>query len=928
MAVTTLRRAPRAAFALLAALAAAPGLTAQGRLTSPKEQLGWNIGDDYHLANYTQLTDYWKKLAAESDRLRMVSIGKTAEGREQYMMLITSPANFARLDRYKEIAARLARAEGLTDDQAHALAKEGKAVVWIDGGLHATEVLGSHQLLEHVWQMASQSDPETLRILDDVIQLVVHANPDGMELVANWYMRRADSTRRTMADLPRLYQKYVGHDDNRDYYMNAMPETQNESRVMYREWYPQIMYNHHQTGPAGTVMFAPPFRDPHNYFFDPLVVDGISLVGAAMHSRFSAEAKPGVTERYGATYQTWFNGGLRTTAYFHNIIGILTETIGNPTPIEIPFVPDRQLSNSDLPYPIAPQRWRFRQSIDYSMTANRAILDLASRYRETFLYNIYVMGRNAIARGSKDNWTTTWREIDAVKTIAAKDRPAQPTGGGFGGGGLGGGGLAARYFDMLRRPDDRDPRGYILPSDQTDFLTATKFVNALMKSGVEVLRATAPFTVAGKSYPAGSYVVRTAQAFRPHVLDMFEPQDYPDDLLYPGGPPRPPYDNAGYTLALQMGVRYDRILDGFDGPFVKIDDILVKPTVTATLGKGRAFIIDRRINDGFLAVNRLLAAQQPVRVLGQALTVGRDTYPAGSWYVASNAVSTTILKQLADEKGLPAAAVNVGPGTASLVQPVRVGLWDQYGGSMPSGWTRWMFEQFEFPFEVVYPQRLDAGNLKDQFDVLVFVDGGIPGPAAGAAATASRRFGAEAADDLPAEFKSMTGRVTVEKTLPQLKAFLEAGGRVVAIGSSTALARHLGLPVENQLMERGPDGQEHPVPREKFYVPASLLQVSVDTTATSALGLGGTAIVMFDESPILKLGADAAAKGVRSVAWYANATPLRSGWAWGQSYLNGGVAAVEARVGQGTLYLFGPEITFRSQPHGTYKFLFNSIYGR
>ena len=240
MAVTTLRRAPRAAFALLAALAAAPGLTAQGRLTSPKEQLGWNIGDDYHLANYTQLTDYWKKLAAESDRLRMVSIGKTAEGREQYMMLITSPANFARLDRYKEIAARLARAEGLTDDQAHALAKEGKAVVWIDGGLHATEVLGSHQLLEHVWQMASQSDPETLRILDDVIQLVVHANPDGMELVANWYMRRADSTRRTMADLPRLYQKYVGHDDNRDYYMNAMPETQNESRVSLNSAHPTV----------------------------------------------------------------------------------------------------------------------------------------------------------------------------------------------------------------------------------------------------------------------------------------------------------------------------------------------------------------------------------------------------------------------------------------------------------------------------------------------------------------------------------------------------------------------------------------------------------------------------------------------------------------------------------------------------------------
>jgi hypothetical protein len=532
------------------------------------------------------------------------------------------------------------------------------------------------------------------------------------------------------------------------------------------------------------------------------------------------------------------------------------------------------------------------------------------------------MGRNAIARGNRDSWTTTSREIDAVKATAAKDGPARTTGG------FETGGVAVRYFDLLRRPGDRDPRGYILPSDQTDFLTATKFVNALMKSGVDVLRATGPFTVAGKSYPAGSYVVKTAQSFRPHVLDMFEPQDYPDDLLYPGGPPRPPYDNAGYTLALQMGVKFDRILEGFDGPFVKIDSLLTRPTVTATLGKGRAYIIDRRINDGFLAINRLLAGKQPVRVLSQPLTIGSTRFPTGSWYVASSPASIAILTKLADEKGLPATAVNVGPGTALPVQPVRIGLWDQYGGSMPSGWTRWMFEQFEFPFEVVYPQRLDEGNLKQQFDVLVFVDGGIPGPAAGAAATANRRFGAEAAEDLPAEYKATTGRVTVEKTVPQIKAFLEAGGRVVAIGSSTALARHLGLPVETQVTERGADGQDHPVPREKFYVPASLLQVSVDTTATSARGLASTAIVMFDESPVLKLGPDAAAKGIRSVAWYADATPLRSGWAWGQSYLNGGVAAAEARVGLGTLYLFGPEITFRSQPHGTYKFLFNSIYGR
>jgi hypothetical protein len=753
-----------------------------------------------------------------------------------------------------------------------------------------------------------------------VIQLVVHVNPDGMELVSSWYMRRADSTRRTMNDLPRLYQKYVGHDDNRDFYMNAMPETENESRVMYREWYPQIMYNHHQTGPAGTVIFAPPFRDPNNYFFDPIVVDGISLVGSAMHQRFSAEGKGGVVEREGANYQTWFNGGLRTTAYFHNIIGILTEAIGNPTPMEIPFVPDRAIASSDLPFPIAPQKWHFRQSIEYEITANRAILDLASRYRETFLYNIYLMGRNSIARGNTDSWTITPQRVERVKAEAAREQTGARRQ-------FEGASVPVRFFDGLRRPEERDPRGFILPSDQPDFLTATKFVNALMKSGVEVHRATAAFTVGGKSYPAGSYVVKAAQAFRPHVLDMFEPQDYPNDIRYPGGPPVAPYDNAGYTLAYQMGVRFDRILEGFDGPFVKLTGPLAKPPVAVALGAGSAYLIDRRINDAFTAVNRLLAAKQPVQVLTEPLTASGVTWPAGTWVVPSGAQSTAILQKLADEKGLPAVAVNATLSTLP-VRPVRVGLWDQYGGSMPSGWLRFIFERFEFPFEVVYPQRLDAGNLNSQFDVLVFVDGGIPGPAAGNEVTAARRFGAEPAADLPEEFKSWTGRVTVEKTIPQLRTFLENGGRIVTIGSSIALARHLGLPVENHLVERSPEGVVKPLPREKFYVPASLLEVAVDNTAPSARGMDTRAIVMFDENPVMRLAPDAASKGVRAVAWFADAHPLRSGWAWGQTFLEGGVAAAEATVGKGTLYLFGPEITFRSQPHGTYKFLFNAIYGR
>ena len=540
-------RASRAVLAL--SLFSIAGPVSAQRLTTPKQALGFEIGDDYMLATYTQLTDWWKKLDAESDRMRLVSIGKTAEGRDQWMAIITSPANFAKLDHYRQISARLSRAGGITDEQARALAKEGKAVVWIDGGLHATEVLGAHQLMEHVWQMLSRNDEETRRLLDDVIQLVVHANPDGMELVSSWYMRNSDPKSRSMAGLPRLYQKYIGHDNNRDFYLNAQPESENMSRVMYREWYPQIMYNHHQTGPAGTVMFAPPFRDPHNHNIDPLLINGLSLVGAAMHTRFAAEGKPGVVMRNGASYQTWWNGGLRTTAYFHNQIGILTETIGSPTPMEIPFIPDRQLSTGDLPYPIQPQPWKFRQSIEYEITANRAILDLASRYREHFLYNIYLMGRNAIRRGNEDSWTVSPSRVDAAKAAIAKDGTDKTV-----------------FNQFLRNPAQRDPRMYVIPSSQPDFPTATKFVNALLKSGVEVHRATAEFTANGKTYPAGSWVIRTAQAFRSHVLDMMEPQDYPNDIPYPGGPPRAPYDNAGYTLAMQMGVVYDRLLEPVNAP--------------------------------------------------------------------------------------------------------------------------------------------------------------------------------------------------------------------------------------------------------------------------------------------------------------------------------------------------------------------------
>src|SRR5215510_13181885 len=269
-----------------------PTASAQTRITSPKEQFGFNIGDDYALVNYTQYVDYLKKLDRESERLTVEEIGKSSEGRPMYLAIITSPENQKKLARYKEISERLAHAEGLTDGQARALAEEGKAVVWIDGGLHATEVLGSQQLIENIYQLVTRNDPETLRFLNDVIILNCLVNPDGMELVSNWYMKESDPNRRTLSGVPRLYNKYAGHDDNRDFYMSALAETDAINNILFRQWFPQIVYNHHQTGPAGAVMFSPPFRDPFNYFLDPMVLTLVDEVGAAMHSRFALEGKP------------------------------------------------------------------------------------------------------------------------------------------------------------------------------------------------------------------------------------------------------------------------------------------------------------------------------------------------------------------------------------------------------------------------------------------------------------------------------------------------------------------------------------------------------------------------------------------------------------------------------------------------------------
>jgi hypothetical protein len=600
-----------------------------------------------------------------------------------------------------------------------------------------------------------------------------------------------------------------------------------------------------------------------------------------MHSRFAAENKPGVVSRSAATYSAWWNGGMRTSPYFHNMIGLLTESIGNPTPMQIPFVPGKQLPTADSPFPIGPQTWHFRQSVEYSLTANRAVLDYASRNKDRLLFNIYRMGRNSIERGSRDSWTATPRAVAEVQ--------ATPQ--------------SSRSIEMLRKPESRDPRGYVLPSDQPDFLTAVKFVNALIRNGVRVERTSAAFRVGNRAYPAGSFVIKAAQAFRPHILDMFEPQDHPDDFAYPGAPPTPPYDSAGWTLAYQMGVRFDRILDAFDGPFQPIQGEASPTAGTITMvDRPAGYLFTHEANDAFLAVNRLLSTGESVYWLTQEYNVAGRSWPVGTHYLRAEDATLAKLQQLSRDVGLSFQAVPRAPERQALqLRPVRIALWDRYGGSAPSGWTRYVLEQFEFPHTVVYPQRLDAGNLADSFDVLILVDDST-------FATGAVRL----PGNIEPQYTDRTGGLTTATTVPQLKKFMEAGGTVLAIGGSTSLGVHAGLPIADAVAG---------LPNTRFYVPGSILQARVDRNNPIAYGLPERVDFFFDRSPSFRLDADA-----KKVAWFDSDKPLRSGWAYGQAHLKDTAAVVEVSVGKGKLVLYGPEVLFRAQPHGTFKFLFNGIF--
>ena len=499
---------------------------------APKEHFGFTPGDDYKLADYTQIRGYFQKLAESSDRIRLLDFGKTSNGKPMFLAFISSAENLKGLECYREISRRLALGEA-TPEEARRLADEGKAIVWIDSGLHASEVAPAQHAPELAWRMIAGESEEVRRIRQNVILLQVPVmNPDGLDMVVEWY-RRNVGTPYELARLPWLYQKYAGHDNNRDWFMLNLEETRNVTRLLFREWFPQIIYNQHQAAPFPARIFVPPYADPLNPNIPAAVVEGVNQIGSAIGERLARENKPGAISS--VAFDAWWDGGLRSVPAFHNMHGVLTETAGygyaTPHEYKSSELPDR--FPNGLPtreptvfYPLPWQggMWRLRDAVDYLLTSDFAVLDLAAARSSYFLLKAYELARAAIEAGRKGN-----------------------------------------------------PYAYVLPPEQRDRSNAIEMLRRLAAAGVGVERARAQFQAGAKTYPQGTYVLRAAQPFRAYLVDLLEPQKYPELRAGSTGPTRRPYDIAGWTLNMQMGVTVDRVDAPFEAALEAVGEIPPPP---------------------------------------------------------------------------------------------------------------------------------------------------------------------------------------------------------------------------------------------------------------------------------------------------------------------------------------------------------------
>lgn len=845
-----------------------------GQVPTPEAVFGFEPGADYKLANYDQVTEYYRQLSGASDRVQMRTIGTTSMGKPMTLLMISSSDNLDNLDRWRDISSTLARAR-VAEEEAKDLASEGRAVVWIDAGMHATERAPAQAMTAFAHRLATEESTEMQKIRENVVLLLMPVmNPDGLDIVENWYDRVLDTPYET-TDPPWLYQKYVGHDNNRDWFMNNMPETRAVTDVLYNKWYPQIVVNHHQTAPDWARIFIPPFSGPVNPDIHPGVVAGVNQVGTAMGQRFTMKDMPGVISN--DAFTMFWNGGMRTAPYFHNQIGILTEVAHEtPTPrfYEPDSLPDRvgysSLQPTDGTGLFYTDPWmggesHFRDAVNYTNTASMGVLDLAADRPAQFLFNMYEMGRDAIEAG-----------------------------------------------------ESGDPYAYVIPPKQWHPREAHNLVNILRQGGVEVKRATGSFEAGGESYPSGSFVIPASQAFRPFVMDMLEPQNYPTRRTETGEPVTP-YDLAGWTLPMQMGVTVERINDPFEAATTTVTDSVAPDPATVQGQAEYGYAFSHRPNTSIKAVQELLADGETVYWDEDGLTVQDASLGNGALVVEKQGGTAATVKAIAEKHGLPVHALSSKPdGPLHELQRPRVGIYKSWVPSMDEGWTRWVLKEYDVSVDTLHDADVRTDDLSEYSTII------LPHHYSTKALLNGHEEGT-----MPETFVGGLGLDGASA----LEQYVENGGTLVAFDQAATFAvKQFGLPVED--VTAG-------VPNSAFFIPGSLIGATVNTDHPLAYGMQPTVATSFNQSRAFKpVRQDKMGEGGREetelpepppvevVARYAEDDLLRSGWALGEKEQIGGEAALmHVRHGEGDVVLFGFRPQFRGQPRGTYKLLFNALHG-
>jgi len=860
------------------ALLAAPVSLSAQTVPTPESVLGHPVGADFVLATYEESMEYFDALDAASDRVLMRDVGTTSFGRTARVAFISSAQNLANLDRHVEIAQRLANPAGLSDSEARALAAEGRAIVHIDGGMHATEVAHAQHTIQLAYDLVTgDEDPERAAILDEVILLLWPSiNPDGQTLIADWYNSNV-GTRYEVSSAPFLYQKYIGHDNNRDGYMINMIESRFSTRVS-REYEPQIIYNHHQTSPFPTRIWIPPFAEPISPRVHPLMWRTVNLMGMNMSHALEERGMKGATHM-GTGFDNWYPGFMDHAQNFHNIASFLTETAlyryATPQFYTVGDFPssDRDLRPGSLySSPWEGGWWRIRDAIDYMLVASFSVLDFAAKYREDVLYNRYQAGR-----------------------------------------------------DVAQQYADAPPYAYFIPQDQRDPVAAVELLRRLAFNGIEVHTTTDALSVDGIAYPAGTWVIRMDQPFANFVGQLFDVQEYPDLRVYPQGPPDQPYDVAGWTLPYQFGVdvheartpvaEYAAALvpvsgetkpwdfegDGsaFDSPpdvGFDTDPVAagIVPPAGRVTGGGSALILDAAQNNSFKAIGRAIEQGARVRFIpGEVSEV--EGAPGSTGYWAIEGMSGDARESLVSDLALQARG---GSASGPEVAP-RIGLYRPWSPSMDEGWTRWVMEAYEVPFTSLYNPDIRAGDLIDRYDVILIADIGMGTIVDGwSDASVPGRYAGGIGDD----------------GVRAIDDFVRAGGTLVTINGSSRFAMdRLHLPVRDAV--RGVDNEE-------FSLGGSVIEIHTDPSHPVMTGMTPRAATMIGGSPVFTT--EEGFEG-RVLAKYATeGSPLMSGYLLGEEYLHGHAAALEVKHGEGQVVLLGMRPQWRAQPFGSFRILFNA----